>query len=254
MLVGEIGAHRVQARVHERLDERVGTRRPARLGGHRAEITPCGQPAEPAACGEGASTDGGARRDHRLPRRPARHRRRSPTTARTASRCRAPTEVTRVVTGVSAQRELFERAAAAGAQLVLCHHGMFWDFQPRSIEPAMKARLRAPVRRRHLPRRLPPAARRPSRGRQQRADLRGARARAGRAASPSTRARRRLRRALRRAASRSPSCVERCTAAFGQEPFVFDAGPETVHSVGDPLRRRPGSLARRDRARRSTRS
>ena len=40
-------------------------------------------------------------------------------------------EVSRVVTGVSAQRELFERAAADGAQLVLCHHGLFWDFHPR---------------------------------------------------------------------------------------------------------------------------
>ena len=34
--------------------------------------------------------------------------------------------VERVVTGVSAHLELFERAAEAGAQLVLCHHGLFW--------------------------------------------------------------------------------------------------------------------------------
>jgi putative NIF3 family GTP cyclohydrolase 1 type 2 len=51
-------------------------------------------------------------------------------------------EVTRVVTGVSAQRELFERAAASGAELVLAHHGLFWDFAPRTIGPAMKQRLR----------------------------------------------------------------------------------------------------------------
>ena len=38
-------------------------------------------------------------------------------------------EVTKVVTGVSAQLELFERAAEADAQLVVCHHGLFWDFQ-----------------------------------------------------------------------------------------------------------------------------
>ena len=37
-------------------------------------------------------------------------------------------EVELVVTGVSASLELFERAAEAGAQLVLCHHGLFWDF------------------------------------------------------------------------------------------------------------------------------
>ena len=32
-------------------------------------------------------------------------------------------EVTRIVCAVSASRELFARAAAAGAQLVLVHHG-----------------------------------------------------------------------------------------------------------------------------------
>ena len=42
-------------------------------------------------------------------------------------------EVSLVVTGVSAQRELFERAVAEGAQLVLCHHGLFWDFHSRAI-------------------------------------------------------------------------------------------------------------------------
>ena len=53
-------------------------------------------------------------------------------------------EVSLVVTGVSAQRELFERAAAEGAQLVLCHHGLFWDFHPRAITPADEG---APARR-----------------------------------------------------------------------------------------------------------
>jgi putative NIF3 family GTP cyclohydrolase 1 type 2 len=51
-------------------------------------------------------------------------------------------DVSHVVTGVSAQRELFERAAEAGAELVLCHHGLFWEFAPRAIGPAMKERLR----------------------------------------------------------------------------------------------------------------
>jgi dinuclear metal center YbgI/SA1388 family protein len=51
-------------------------------------------------------------------------------------------EVSRVVTGVTAQRELFEQAVAAKAQLVLAHHGLFWEFLPRSIGPAMKERLR----------------------------------------------------------------------------------------------------------------
>jgi dinuclear metal center YbgI/SA1388 family protein len=52
-------------------------------------------------------------------------------------------EVSLVATAVSAQLALFEQAAALGAQLVLCHHGLFWRNRPRSIEPPMKARLKA---------------------------------------------------------------------------------------------------------------
>src|SRR4051794_26429826 len=52
------------------------------------------------------------------------------------------TEVTKVVTGVSARRELHERAAAAGAQLVLVHHGLFWTFHPTGLTPLLAERLR----------------------------------------------------------------------------------------------------------------
>jgi dinuclear metal center YbgI/SA1388 family protein len=52
-------------------------------------------------------------------------------------------EVTKVVCGVSASRELFERAAAAGAQLVLVHHGLLWENEPRTIDARMKGRLQA---------------------------------------------------------------------------------------------------------------
>ena len=51
-------------------------------------------------------------------------------------------EVTRVVTGVSARRELSERAVELGAQLVLVHHGLFWDFQPTGLTPLLAERLR----------------------------------------------------------------------------------------------------------------
>lgn len=51
--------------------------------------------------------------------------------------------VTTVVTGVSAQLELFERAVEHGAELVLAHHGILWDFEPRRIGPAHARRLRA---------------------------------------------------------------------------------------------------------------
>jgi dinuclear metal center YbgI/SA1388 family protein len=51
-------------------------------------------------------------------------------------------EVSKVVTGVSAHLELLERARDAGAQLVLAHHGLFWDFLPRALTEPMAARLR----------------------------------------------------------------------------------------------------------------
>jgi dinuclear metal center YbgI/SA1388 family protein len=53
-----------------------------------------------------------------------------------------PDEVRRVVTGVSAQRELVERAVAERAQLVLVHHGLFWDFMPTGLTPVLAERLR----------------------------------------------------------------------------------------------------------------
>ena len=52
-------------------------------------------------------------------------------------------DVTKVVTGVSAHRALIEAAAEAGAQLLLAHHGLFWDFHPRALSEQMAARLRA---------------------------------------------------------------------------------------------------------------
>src|SRR5947199_3767753 len=42
-------------------------------------------------------------------------------------------EVGKVVTGVSACRELFVRARAAGADTVLVHHGLFWEWMPRQL-------------------------------------------------------------------------------------------------------------------------
>lgn len=48
-----------------------------------------------------------------------------------------------VATGVSGQLELFERAAALGAQLVLVHHGILWDGHPRRISSEQAARLKA---------------------------------------------------------------------------------------------------------------
>jgi dinuclear metal center YbgI/SA1388 family protein len=54
--------------------------------------------------------------------------------------------VSKVVSGVSAHLELLERAEAARAQLVLAHHGLFWDFHPRALSEQMAARLRIALR------------------------------------------------------------------------------------------------------------
>lgn len=50
-------------------------------------------------------------------------------------------EISTVVTGVSAHGELFDRAIARGADLVLVHHGLFWKGQPLELTPAMHLRL-----------------------------------------------------------------------------------------------------------------
>jgi dinuclear metal center YbgI/SA1388 family protein len=50
--------------------------------------------------------------------------------------------LTKVVTGVSAQRELIERAVALEAELVLVHHGLFWDFLPTGLTPVLAERVR----------------------------------------------------------------------------------------------------------------
>ncbi|HET9508734.1 MAG TPA: Nif3-like dinuclear metal center hexameric protein [Gaiellaceae bacterium] len=52
-------------------------------------------------------------------------------------------EVTLIACGVSASLELFERAAAAGAQLVLVHHGLFWRNEPLWIDRRQRGRLEA---------------------------------------------------------------------------------------------------------------
>jgi len=52
-------------------------------------------------------------------------------------------EVTKLACGVSASRELFERAAAIDAQLVLVHHGIFWRNEPLVVDRRQRGRLEA---------------------------------------------------------------------------------------------------------------
>jgi dinuclear metal center YbgI/SA1388 family protein len=52
-------------------------------------------------------------------------------------------EVTKVAAAVSSSLELFERAAAVGAQLVIVHHGLLWNADPRVIDAPLRRRLQA---------------------------------------------------------------------------------------------------------------
>lgn len=52
-------------------------------------------------------------------------------------------EVSKLACGVSSSRVLFERAGAAGAQLVLVHHGLFWRTEPLLVDRRLKGRLEA---------------------------------------------------------------------------------------------------------------
>jgi len=50
-------------------------------------------------------------------------------------------EVGKLACGVSSSKELFERASAAGAELVIVHHGMFWRNEPVWIDRRQRGRL-----------------------------------------------------------------------------------------------------------------
>jgi dinuclear metal center YbgI/SA1388 family protein len=139
--------------------------------------------------------------------------------------------VTIVATGVSAHRELFEQAAAAGAQLVIAHHGLFWDFLPRSLSPAMKERLRVlfdndiALAGYHLPLDAHPEV--------------GNNALICAAlglerAEPFGQHHGRSVGFVGRSAEgiRVDELRRRCLDVFGQEPFSWDSGPELVHSMG----------------------
>jgi dinuclear metal center YbgI/SA1388 family protein len=52
-------------------------------------------------------------------------------------------EVERIACGVSASLELFQRAAAEDADLLIVHHGLFWDGDSRVVDDRLARRLRA---------------------------------------------------------------------------------------------------------------
>ena len=51
-------------------------------------------------------------------------------------------EVTKLAATVSSTLEAFQRTKEAGAQLLLVHHGLFWEGDPRIVDSHMRARLR----------------------------------------------------------------------------------------------------------------
>jgi dinuclear metal center YbgI/SA1388 family protein len=51
-------------------------------------------------------------------------------------------EIATVATGVSAHSDLFTGALDAGADLVLVHHGLFWEGHSRALTPVLAARLK----------------------------------------------------------------------------------------------------------------
>ena len=135
------------------------------------------------------------------------------------------------MTGVSAQLELFERAARADAQLVVCHHGLFWDFHTRVVTPAMRRRLKVlldhdiSLAAYHLPLDAHPEVGNNALICEELGLERGEPFGAARGAPVGW-------------VGRSEEGIafaelqERCRKAFGQEPLVWDAGPDLVHSVG----------------------
>ena len=140
-------------------------------------------------------------------------------------------DVELVVTGVSAHRELFERAAAAGAGLVVAHHGLFWDFHPRSLSPAMKERLRVlfdneiALAAYHLPLDAHPEVGNNALICEALGLTQG---------EPFGDHHGRALGFVGRSEEGVPweELRSRCAEAFGQEPFAWDCGPERVHSIG----------------------
>jgi dinuclear metal center YbgI/SA1388 family protein len=140
-------------------------------------------------------------------------------------------EVSLVATGVSAHLERFQQAAAIGAQMVLCHHGMLWSKQSLVVDAQKRERLRTlfaadmTLAAYHLPldahaevgnNALICAALGLDRG--EPFGVMGGRPLGfvGRPHEPLPRA----------------ELIERCARAFDRPPLAFEFGPDPVRSVG----------------------
>jgi dinuclear metal center YbgI/SA1388 family protein len=134
-------------------------------------------------------------------------------------------EIGRVVTGVTAQRALIDRAVEERAQLVLVHHGLFWSFAPLGLTPRLAERLRPLFRNDialaayHLPLDAHPEV-------GNNALLAEARGAGGHVAFADV---------GRGATFAEPlpaaELFARVAAATGRDPLVFEAGPPTVSRI-----------------------
>jgi dinuclear metal center YbgI/SA1388 family protein len=142
------------------------------------------------------------------------------------------TQVSKLATAVSANLETIERAISAGAQLVLCHHGLFWDSQERALTAPMAARLRALLGAdASLAGYHPPLDAHPEIGN-------NALLREGLSLEPDPRPFGLARGAPVGAIGTDVAGIEiaelarRTGELVGQKPLVFDSGPSSIHAVG----------------------
>jgi dinuclear metal center YbgI/SA1388 family protein len=144
-------------------------------------------------------------------------------------------EVGKVATAVSAHRESITAAVESGAEMLLTHHGLFWDFHPRALTEAMATRLRVAfaadlsVAGYHLPLDAHPgignnALLLKQLGFEPVADGSGMIGEAkGRHIGAI---------GLRSAAIPATEFFELVAAELGREPLVFAAGPEKISTIG----------------------
>ena len=141
-------------------------------------------------------------------------------------------EVDRIATGVSANLELLEAAVGSGAQLVLTHHGLLWGSELSALSVPMAARLRSllcagvSLAAYHLPLDAHPAI-------GNNALLRGE---LGLEADPRPFGAAKGRPIGAIGTASEPLSIDelssRLARATGQDPLVFDTGPERIEAVG----------------------
>ena len=140
-------------------------------------------------------------------------------------------EVSKLATGVSANRAFIDAAVNSGAQLALAHHGLFWSSQPLALSEGMAGRLRAALAAElsvagyHLPLDAHPQIGNNALicerlGFEQEGGF-------GEVNGNSIGVKGRSAEGIEAA-----ELTRRVTELVGREPLVFDAGPDRVHSIG----------------------